>query len=317
MDRRDFLKTTAALAALGAVAKAGRLFAAPPAKQSGASKTGAPDMVAVKGGEPAQMFDLGIRELGGMQKFVKKGQTVVIKPNIGWNKTPEYGANTNPDLVRRIIEHCKEAGASKIYVFDTTCSPWNLSYKNSGIADAAEKAGAIVVGGDSAKDKAYLENNYAEVEIPGAKRLRKMMQHRLIKECDVFINVPVLKHHGGAHMTCCMKNLMGTVSKRTQQYFHGNDLHQCIAECCAYRKPDLNVVDAYRVMTKRGPRGVDLSDVVIMKYQMIGTDPVALDTAAARLIKFNLNRIGHIRIGESLGIGTTRLNTLNIKRITV
>lgn len=193
MDRRDFLKTTAALAALGVAAKAGKLFAASPAKQSGAPKTGAPDMVAVKGGEPAQMFDLGIKELGGMQKFVKKGQTVVIKPNIGWDKAPEYGANTNPDLVRRIIEHCKEAGASRIYVFDTTCSPWNLSYKNSGIADAAEKAGAIVVGGDSAKDKAYLENNYAEVEIPGAKRLKKMMQHRLIRECDVFINVPVLK----------------------------------------------------------------------------------------------------------------------------
>ena len=319
MNRRDFLKTTAALAALGAAAKAGKLFAADPKAPSGAaeSQSGIPDIVAIKGGEPAQMFDMGIRELGGMSRFVKKGQSVVIKPNIGWDKEPEYGANTNPDLVRRIIEHCKEAGASKIYVFDTTCSPWELSYKRSGIAEAAEKAGAIVIGGDSAKDKSYLDNNYVDVEIPNAKSLKKMKMHRLIKECDVFINVPILKHHGGAHMTCCMKNLMGIVSKDTQRYFHSSGLHQCIAEVCAYRKPDLNIVDAYRVMTKRGPRGVDLSDVVIMKYQMLGTDPVALDTAAARLIKFNLNRIGHIGIGESLGVGTTKLNNLNIKRITV
>ena len=97
-------------------------------------------MVAIKGGEPAQMFDMGIKELGGMSRFVKKGQSVVIKPNIGWDKPPELGANTNPDLVRRVIEHCKEAGASKIYVFDTTCSPWEMSYKSSGIAEAAEKA---------------------------------------------------------------------------------------------------------------------------------------------------------------------------------
>ena len=319
MNRRDFLKTTAALAALGAAAKAGKLFAAAPKASAGAaaSRSGTPDMVAIKGGEPAQMFDMGIRELGGMGRFVKKGQSVVIKPNIGWDKEPEYGANTNPDLVRRVIEHCKEAGVSKIYVFDTTCSPWELSYKRSGIAEAAEKAGAIVVGGDSAKDKSYLDNNYVAVDLPNAKSLKKMKMHRLIRECDVFINIPILKHHGGAHMTCCMKNLMGIVSKDTQRYFHSRGLHQCIAEVCAYRKPDLNIVDAYRVMTKRGPRGVDLSDVVIMKYQMLGTDPVALDTAAARLIKFNLNRIGHIRIGESLGVGTTKLGSLNIKRITV
>ncbi len=319
MNRRDFLKTTAALAALGAAAKAGKLFAASPKADAGtaAAKSGTPDMVAIKGGEPAQMFDMGIKELGGMSRFVKKGQSVVIKPNIGWDKPPELGANTNPDLVRRVIEHCKEAGASKIYVFDTTCSPWEMSYKSSGIAEAAEKAGAIVIGGDSAKDKSYLDNNYVDVELPNAKSLKKMKMHRLIRECDVFINIPILKHHGGAHMTCCMKNLMGIVSKDTQRYFHSSGLHQCIAEVCAYRKPDLNIVDAYRVMTKRGPRGVDLSDVVIMKYQMLGTDPVALDTAAARLIKFRLSRIGHIRIGESLGVGTTKLNNLNIKRITV
>lgn len=319
MNRRDFLKTAGVIAIFGAVAKLTRGLSAAPAvknaKSAGKNAAGIPDMVAVKDGEPAPMFDLAIKELGGMKRFVKPGQTVVIKPNIGWDKTPEYAANTNPELVARIIEHCKEAGASKIYVFDTTCSPWNLSYKNSGIADAAEKAGAVVVGGDSAKDLAYLENNYVEVEIPGAKRLKKMMLHRLVKECDVFINVPVLKHHGGAQMTCCMKNLMGVVSKKTQQYFHSNDLHQCIAECCSYRKPDLNVVDAYRVMTKRGPRGVDLSDVKIMKYLMAGTDPVALDAAAAKVIGFSQKRIGHIGIGESLGLGTSDLKKLNIKRI--
>ncbi len=318
MDRRDFLKTTAALAALGVVTKlAGSLKADAPAKTAPAAASGEPDMVAVKGGEPGQMFDLAIREFGGMKNFVKKGQTVVIKPNIAWDQPPEMAANTNPELVARIIEHCKEAGASKIYVFDTTCNDWKSTYKNSGIAEAAEKAGAIVVGGDSARDKVYLEKNYTEVDVPAGEKLKKMKLHNLVKNCDVLINVPVLKVHGGAQLTCCMKNLMGMLSKDNHRYFHSNNLHQCIADCCSYRKPDLNVVDAYRVMIKHGPRGTNADDVKVLKYQMVGRDMVALDTAGAKLLDVPVRRIGHLSIGESMGLGTTKLDTLNIKRITV
>ena len=204
---------------------------------------------------------------------------------------------------------------SKVYVFDTTCNFWGDTYKTSGIAEAAKKAGAIVVGGDSATDKKYLEENYKEVTVPGAKVLKKMVNHNLVRECDVFINVPILKVHGGAKLTCCMKNLMGTVSKEYHRYFHRHGLNQCIAECCSFRKPDLNIVDAYRVMIKRGPRGIDNSDVKLLRYQMGGTDMVALDTAGAATLNVPLRSIGHIAVAKSIGLGTTDLKSLNIKRI--
>ena len=312
MDRRDFLKKTAALAALGAVSK----FAAPlEAAPKAVKKSGTPDLVVVRNGEPAEMFERLIRELGGMEKFVKPGQTVLVKPNIAWNQPPEMAANTNPELVAAIIEHCKKAGASKVFVFDTTCNFWGDTYKTSGIAEAATKAGAVVVGGDSATDKKYLEENFKEVTVPGAKVLKKMVNHNLVRECDVFINVPILKVHGGAKLTCCMKNLMGTVSKEYHRYFHRHGLNQCIAECCSFRKPDLNIVDAYRVMIKRGPRGVDKSDVKLLRYQMGGTDMVALDTAGAATLNVPLRAIGHIAVAKSIGLGTTDLKSLNIKRI--
>ena len=86
------------------------------------------DLVAVKGGEPDVMFDRAIESLGGMKEFVKKNQTVVIKPNIGWDVVPEKAANTNPFLVKRVIEHCFNAGAKEVYVFDHTCDTWNKCY---------------------------------------------------------------------------------------------------------------------------------------------------------------------------------------------
>ena len=112
-----------------------------------------------------------------------------------------------------------------------------------------------------------------------------------------------------------MKNLMGTVSKEYHKYFHRRGLNQCIAECCSFRKTDLNIVDAYRVMVKRGPRGVDKSDVKLLRYQMGGTDMVALDTAGAAMLKVPLRAIGHIAVAKSIGLGTTDLKSLNIKRI--
>ena len=315
MDRRDFLKKSAALAALGTVAKVISPLGAAEPVRSAAKKDAPPDIVAVRNGEPQEMFETLIRELGGMEKFVKPGQSVVIKPNIAWNQPPEMGANTNPEVLAAIISHCRKAGASKIYVFDTTCNHWADTYKTSGIAEAARNAGAIVVGGDSAKDRKYLAENYAEVAVPRGKVLKKMVNHNLIRQCDVFINVPVLKVHGGAKLTCCMKNLMGTVSKEYHRYFHSHGLNQCIADCCSFRQPDLNIVDAYRVIISRGPRGVDQSDVKLLRYQMGGKDMVALDTAGAKLLNVPLRSIGHIAAAKNLGLGTSDLASLNIKRI--
>ena len=144
-----------------------------------------------------------------------------------------------------------------------------------------------------------------------------MMVHKFIRECDVLINVPVLKVHGGAAVTCCMKNLMGIVSKEYQRKFHANGLNRCIAECASVRRPDLNIVDAYRVMTKRGPRGVDASDVRELGYLLAGCDMVALDTAGAKMLQVPPRKVGYLAEGEELGLGTRNLDALSIRRITL
>ena len=219
------------------------------------------DLVAVKNGEPDKLFDAAIEALGGMGRFVRPNQTVVVKPNIAWDVEPERAANTNPLLVRRIVEQCRAAGAKTVYVFDNTCDNWRRSYKTSGIEQAVRDAGGTLVSGES-------ERYYQPVKV-GGQRLAEAKEHELILESDVFINVPVLKNHGGATLTVSMKNLMGIIWDR--RYWHRNDLHQCIADFAAYRRPDLNVVDAYRVLAHNGPRGVSVRDVTEMRSLLIST----------------------------------------------
>lgn len=307
MERRKFIKGTVAAGVAGGFALNLRGAVAPLVNKTFGSSSGEKyDLVGIKDGSPADMFDRGIEALGGMKNFVKKGQIVVVKPNIGWSQTPETAANSNPALITRIIEQCFEAGAKEVHMFDHTCNAWRDCYEKSGMNEVAQATGAKLVCGNH-------ENDYREVDVPMGKKLKKAKIHQLILDCDVFINVPVLKNHGGAVMTCAMKNLMGIVWDR--KYFHKNDLQQCIADCVTVRKPDLNIVDAYRVMKKGGPRGKSLKDVAMMKYQLISTDIVAIDTVASKVIDISADRIPHMELGEELGLGSTDIASLNIKRI--
>jgi uncharacterized protein (DUF362 family) len=264
------------------------------------------DLVAIKGGEPDAMFDRAIKSLGGMNSFVKKGNTVVVKPNIGWDVVPERAANTNPVLVKRIVEHCIESGAKDVYVFDHTCDDWNRCYSNSGIEKVVKEAGGKIVPGNS-------ERYYQEVTVDKGKRLKESKVHELILESDVFINVPVLKSHSSADLTISMKNLMGIVWDR--RFWHSNDLHQCIADFTSFRKPDLNVVDAYNIMKKNGPRGVSKADVVTLKSQIISSDIVAADAAAAKLFGMEPVDIEYMKIANEMNLGEIDLGKLNINRI--
>lgn len=264
------------------------------------------DLVAIKGGEPDEMFDKGIEQLGGISKFVKKGQKVVVKPNIGWDVNPERAGNTNPQLVKRIIEHCFKAGAKDVFVFDHTCDDWRMSYKNSGIEDAVKSAGGTIVSGAS-------EKYYRKVTFSKGKKLREDKVHELILDSDVYINVPVLKNHGSAKLTICLKNQMGVNWDR--RYWHKNDLHQCIADFATRIKPHLNVVDAYRIMQTHGPRGVSVEDVTLLKAQIISTDMVAADAAATKFFGLEPKDIPHIRIAHEMGVGTIEIEKLRIKRI--
>lgn len=304
MKRRSFFKTSlgAGIASGAALSLGGydRLWA------SAGSGTKY-DMVAVMGGSPDAMFDLGIQELGGIGNFISKGQRVLVKPNIGWDVTPDLAANTNPLLVKRIIEHCLKAGAKDVYVLDHTIDNWINTYRNSGIEKAARSAGAKVVPANS-------EKYYQEIKIPTGVKLKNAKVHELLLETDVFINVPVLKDHSSTRMTCALKNAMGIVWNRG--YWHANNLHQCIADYALFeKKPTLNVIDCYNVLVKHGPQGISKEDVVQMKSQIITTDWVAGDAAGARMLGIAPEKIEYLMIAYKMGIGTIKLESLNIQRI--
>jgi uncharacterized protein (DUF362 family) len=304
MKRRDFLKSSIGV---GLTAGAAMSLGGYDKLWASTGLSAGYDMVALMGGKPESMFDLGIQELGGMGIFVKKGQKVLIKPNIGWDRTPEYAANTNTALVKRIIEHCFKAGAKEVYVFDHTMDNWVNCYKNSGIEKVSKEAGAKVVPANSV-------SYYQDITIPGAKVLKNAKVHQLVLETDVFINVPVLKDHNSTRMSCCLKAMMGVVWDRG--FWHRNNLHQCIADYSLYqKKPALNIIDCYNVMTKNGPQGVSKEDVAPMQSQIITADWVAGDAAAAKMLGLNPSDIDYIPIAHKLGAGNMNLESLNIKRI--
>ncbi|MDR1273730.1 MAG: DUF362 domain-containing protein [Odoribacteraceae bacterium] len=310
MDRRDFLK---------AIAVAGATITVKPSeamhiltqRSQGPATEGPVDMVAVMGGEPEAMFQKGIEELGGIRQFIRAGQRVVVKPNIGWDKRPELAGNTNPALVAEIVRQCLGAGAKEVVVFDHTCDECRKTYKSSGIEEAARAAGATVVHADQ-------ESRYRPVSLPLGKSLKETKIHEAILDCDAWINVPILKHHGGANLSISMKNYMGIVWDRP--YFHSHDLQQCIADVCTFsKKPVLNVVDAYRLLKTNGPQGRAVSDAVLTKGLFMSHDIVAVDTAAARFFNqvrnMPLDQVGHLANGEALKIGTMNLDQLNVKRV--
>jgi len=305
MDRRDFLKKAIRG---GIVAGSGLAFGGMGGIRlaAAAEKEKDWDLVAVRGGEPDAMFDAAINAYGGLGTFVPKGSKVVIKPNIGWDVTPERGANTHPALVGRIVKRCLEAGAKEVTVFDHTCDNWRQCYATSGIGKAVEDAGGKMLSADS-------EGYYREVAIPQGKRLTTALVHQALLDADVFINAPVLKDHSSTKLTAGMKNLMGVVWDRG--YWHRNDLHQCIADFASFRKPDLIVVDAYHVMKRNGPRGVSEGDVAIMKAQLLSRDCVAVDAAAAKLFGVEPGEIRHIQLASDMHLGRMELNDLSINRI--
>ena len=310
MDRRDFLKAAAVTGVAFSLKMSGGMdILAQSVKSSTTDKT--VDLVAVMGGEPEEMFRKAIAEVGGMGNFVKKGQKVCVKPNIGWDKKPELAANTNPKLVAEIVKQALAAGASEVVVFDHTCDEWKKCYKNSGIEAAAKAAGAKVLPAD---DETY----YREVKLPKGKSLKSAKIHKAILDCDVWFNVPVLKHHGGANMSLSMKNLMGIVWDR--KIFHIRNLQQCIADSCTLdKKPILNIIDGYRMLKQNGPQGKTEADVVLAKALFLSQDTVAVDTAATKFFNqtrnMPLEHVGHLALGQELKLGSMDIDKMNVKKI--
>jgi uncharacterized protein (DUF362 family) len=308
MNRRDFLKKIAYGTGAAAVAMAMRPIKILAGELDKDNKNASyPDLVAVRNGEPAQLFDKGIEAFGGIGNFVRKGQTVLIKPNMAWAVEPEIAGTTNPALLKRVIEHCLEAGAKSVSVFDHTCDEWQAAYSKSTLERTAKEAGATVAPG-------HLEGHYQEVSVPG-EVLKSAKVHELYLSSDVVINLPVLKHHGGASVTASMKNLMGVVWDR--RFYHRSGLDDCIADFCKFKRPTLNIIDAYKVMLSSGPRGTANSQYAHHKMLIISTDIIAADVAAIRTFGAEPSRIKYLAQAVESGLGSLDLNEINIQRISL
>jgi uncharacterized protein (DUF362 family) len=207
-----------------------------------------------------------------MKKFVKKGATVVIKPNMAWDRTPEQAGNTNPAVVAALVEMCFQAGAKRVNVFDRPCDNAKRVYDVSGIKAAAEAKGA----------KVFFVDDWNLVKMnPGYDSpMKDWPVFKEAVECDTFINVPVLKHHGLTQLTLSMKNMMG-VCLGNRGEIHGG-IGRKLVDVTDFISPDLTVIDAYRILKANGPSGGNLADVEKRGTVIVGTDPTLSDAYAAR-----------------------------------
>jgi uncharacterized protein (DUF362 family) len=265
-----------------------------------------PVVVVAEKDKPAELVRKAIKALGGMSRFVKKGNRVLIKPNIAFARPPEGAANTNPEVVAELVQLCFEAGAKEVIVLDYTLDPARITYEMIGIAKAAELKGARVV---------YVSpRDFVPIEVPKGKIL-SAYDVRVLKQvldADVFINVPIAKTHGSARLTLGMKNLMGIIQDRGAWHRSG-DLHQCIADFVTAVKPHLTVIDAIRILASGGPKGpgrVEQKDTIIAS-----TDIVAADAYATTLFGLTPNDVPHIIKAAELGVGVADLKRVKIVKV--
>ncbi|HOO90536.1 MAG TPA: DUF362 domain-containing protein [Syntrophales bacterium] len=298
MNRRDFIKTTV-MAGLSVSLPVnldlliGNLHALETV-----------DIAVAQGPSPAIITTAAINAIGGIGRFISRGDIVVVKPNIGWDRTPEQAATTNPEVVATIIRLCYEAGAKTVKVFDNPVNDERRCYKQSGIADAARNAGADV----SFMDK----RKFKDVKLGGLS-LKEWPLYTDILEADKVINVPIAKTHGLATLTLGMKNWMGVMGGWRWRIHQRLD--KSLVDVAQVIKPTLTILDAVRVLTDNGPQGGSLQDVKRLDTVIAGTDQVAIDSFGATLFGLTGHDLGYVRIGNEAGLGVMDLSRLNIKKI--
>lgn len=252
------------------------------------------DLVRVSGWDPAERVRKALNGLGGMPRFVKPGNTVFVKPNMSWDRTPKYAANTPPEVVAEVVRQCIESGAGKVIVSDRTCNEDRRCYKNSGIEKAADDAGASV--------RFARTNLFEKIEIKNGLILKDWTFHRDALEADVLINVPVLKNHSMARVTMGFKNMMGLIGKNRGQIHYSFD--KKIVDINRVLVPQLTILDATRVMVANGPSGGRLEDVVQKNLLIAGVDPVLVDTWGALVYGVEPESIRYLALAREAGMGS-------------
>jgi uncharacterized protein (DUF362 family) len=326
LSRREFIKDllrlgtgAAAAGALGSLAacageKEPAPLTTPPTSNPGPSPASAPIpsppdkayLAAARGPDPGLIVRAVIEALGGMERFVQKGNDVIIKPNICVDyHTYEYAATTNPEVVGTLVKLCLAAGAGRVRVMDQPFGGTaQRAYERSGISQAVRDAGGEMEIMSSMK--------FRDAAIPDGRDIKKWAVYTDALDADVLINVPIAKHHSLGRLTLGMKNLMGLIKDRGQ--FHFN-LGQRVADLTSLLRPQLTVVDAVRILTNHGPTGGNLADVKLLNTVIASHDIVAADTYATGLFGLTGEDIPAIRAAVPMGLGTTDLQSVRVEEI--
>ena len=266
-----------------------------------------PEMAIIQGDDPAQLARQAVEELGGMRRFVARGDVVLVKPNIGWDRTPEQAANTNPDVVAEIVRQCSNAGAKKVIVTDISCNDPRRCFQRSGIAEAARRAGAEVILPDATRFK--------EVDLQG-EVLRAWPVFDPFLNVDKVINIPIAKHHSLTGTTLGMKNWFGMLGGQRNQLHQR--IHESLVDLADFVRPTLTIIDCYRVLLRNGPTGGSLEDVMLKKTVVAGTDPVALDAYVAKAYwNIEVDALPYLKLASKRGLGTYQFERVRtrIKRL--
>jgi uncharacterized protein (DUF362 family) len=269
-----------------------------------AAKT--PSVVAVaEGTDYPAITRKAINALGGMKRFVKPGDVVVVKPNMGWDRSTELAANTHPQVVRAVVEECLAAGAKKVKVFDYTCNDARRCYVNSGIEGALK-------GIKNVECKQIESERFKKVALNG-QFLKEWELYDEALSANVYINVPVAKHHGLSKLTLGLKNVMGIMGGN-RGYIHRN-LDVALADVNSHVKTHLTIIDATRILTAHGPQGGNLADVKVLNKVIASTDTVAADAFATTLFDMKPADIPVTVAAYKRGLGEMNLDNIKIVKV--
>ena len=292
MNRRSFLK----LLGLSAICHQWLL--------RGVNAAEGPVLAVAEGKDYARATRNAIAALGGMKRFVKSGDVVVVKPNMGWDRNSAQGANTNPIVVRAIVEEALRAGARKVKVFDRSCNDERRCYVNSGMTAA--------LSGMKNVELKYIENERFQKVAMKGKVLSAWELYDEVLHADVFINVPVAKHHQLTKVTLGLKNVMGVMGGN-RGVIHKN-IDEALADVNAVLKSHLVVIDATRGLTAHGPQGGNLADVKYFNKVIASTDIVAADAYATTLFGHRPEDISVTVAAHKRGLGEINLKKVRIVR---
>jgi uncharacterized protein (DUF362 family) len=306
--RRGFLRWLGATGLAATLAACGSEASAPATRRAPAPSGEHSYLGVARGSDPSSITRAAIAAIGGIERFVRSGDDVIIKPNICVDyRSFEYGATTNPRVVGTLVELCLGAGARRVRVMDTPFGGGPESaYARSGIADAVAAAGGEMEIMHRAK--------FREVAIPAGRELTTWPVYQDILTADVLINVPVAKHHSLARLSLGGKNLLGVVQKPS--LLHAN-LGQRTADLASLVRPSLSVVDAVRTLMRHGPTGGNLDDVRLTETVIASHDMVAADAYAATLFDLTGTEIGYVKAAADMGLGTLDLRAIKIDEIAV